>query len=74
MEGLAAAFSFGMRVDETYIKVKAQEKYLYRTVDSAGQTIDFPLAAKTRYGCRETLLSKGVPLCLQSHPAGYQGG
>jgi transposase, IS6 family len=34
------------RVDETYIKVKGQEKYLYRAVDSSGQTIDFLLAAK----------------------------
>jgi len=31
------------RVDETYIKVKGQEKYLYRAVDSTGQTIDFLL-------------------------------
>ena len=30
------------RVDETHIKVKGQEKYLYRAVDSTGQTIDFP--------------------------------
>src|SRR5919199_490991 len=29
------------RVDETYIKVKGQEKYLYRALDSTGQTIDF---------------------------------
>jgi transposase, IS6 family len=34
------------RVDETYIKVKAQDKYLYRAVDSTGQTIDFLLTAK----------------------------
>jgi transposase-like protein len=34
------------RVDETYIKVKGEEKYLYRAVDSAGQTIDFLLTAK----------------------------
>jgi transposase, IS6 family len=34
------------RVDETYIKVKGQDKYLYRAVDSTGQTIDFLLAAK----------------------------
>jgi transposase-like protein len=34
------------RVDETYVKVKAQEKYLYRAVDSTGQTIDFLLTAK----------------------------
>jgi len=34
------------RVDETYIKVKGQDKYLYRAADSTGQTIDFLLAAK----------------------------
>lgn len=34
------------RVDETYIKVKGQEKFLYRAVDSTGQTIDFLLTAK----------------------------
>jgi transposase-like protein len=33
-------------VDETYIKVKGREKYLYRAVDSTGQTIDFLLTAK----------------------------
>src|SRR5262249_34963357 len=34
------------RVDETYIKVKGTWKYLYRAVDSTGQTIDFMLSAK----------------------------
>ena len=34
------------RMDETYIKVKGQWKYLYRAVDTAGQTIDFQLTAK----------------------------
>ncbi len=34
------------RVDETYIKVKGKWKYLYRAVDSAGNTIDFMLSAK----------------------------
>ena len=34
------------RVDETYIKVKGEMKYLYRAVDSTGQTIDFLLTAK----------------------------
>ncbi|EOP72640.1 transposase [Bacillus cereus VDM006] len=29
------------RVDETYIKVKGQWMYLYRAVDSKGNTIDF---------------------------------
>ena len=34
------------RVDETYIKVKGKDKYLYRTVDSQGDTLDFLLTAK----------------------------
>ncbi|MBC8733335.1 IS6 family transposase [Paraburkholderia sp. UCT2] len=33
------------RVDETYIKVKGQWKYLYRAVNKAGNTIDFLLRA-----------------------------
>ena len=34
------------RVDETYVKVKGVWKYLYRAVDSAGNTLDFMLSAK----------------------------
>ena len=29
------------RLDETYVKVKGQWKYLYRAVDKQGNTIDF---------------------------------
>ena len=32
------------RVDETYIKIKGQWKFLYRAVDKTGQTIDFYLS------------------------------
>ena len=35
-------------MDETYVKVRGQWKYLYRAVDSSGQTIDFLLTAKRR--------------------------
>ena len=34
------------RVDETYIKVKGKDCYLYRAVGSTAQTIDFLLTAK----------------------------
>ena len=34
------------RLDETYVKVKGNWKYLYRAVDKAGATVDFLLTAK----------------------------
>ncbi len=34
------------KVDETYIKVKKEWKYLYRAIDSQGNTLDFMLSAK----------------------------
>jgi transposase, IS6 family len=33
-------------VDETYVRIKGRRTYLYRAVDSRGQTIDFLLSAK----------------------------
>jgi transposase-like protein len=38
--------NYSYRVDETYIKVKGEWKYLYKAVDSDGSTIDFMLSAK----------------------------
>jgi transposase-like protein len=34
------------RVDETYIQIKGEWKYLYRAVESEGNTLDFMLSAK----------------------------
>ena len=34
------------RIDETYVKVGKDWKYLYRAVDSAGDTIEFMLSAR----------------------------
>jgi transposase-like protein len=34
------------KVDETYIKIKGECKYLYRAIDSDGNAIDFMLSAK----------------------------
>ena len=34
------------RVDETYIRVNGEWKYLYRAVDSKGNTLDFMLSAQ----------------------------
>jgi len=33
-------------VDEPYVRVDGQWRYLYRAVDGSGQTIDFLLSAK----------------------------
>jgi transposase-like protein len=34
------------RMDETYVKVRGQWKYLYRAVDKQGNTVDFLLRAR----------------------------
>ena len=44
MEELRAPCRLVLRVDETYIKVKGQWRYLYRAVDKQGQAVDFLLS------------------------------
>ena len=46
------------RVDETYIKIKGVWKYLYRAVDSAGNTLDFILSAKRDAKAAKRFLKK----------------
>ncbi len=50
----------GWRMDETYIKVKGQWKYLYRAVDREGQTIDFLLTAHRGKKAALRFLKKAV--------------
>ena len=40
------------RVDEIYVKVNGQERFLQRAVDSSGQAIDFLLSAKHNTAAR----------------------
>ncbi len=51
------------RVDETYIKVKGEWKYLYRAVDSTGNTIDFMLSAKSDAQAAERFFRKALKAC-----------
>jgi transposase-like protein len=55
------------RVDETYVRVKGQWRYLYRAVDSSGATLDFLLSAKQDTESAKRFLAKA--LGRQNHPA-----
>jgi transposase-like protein len=48
------------RVDQTYIKVKGVWKYLYRAVDSKGNTLDFLLSAKRDGRAASVFFSQSV--------------
>ena len=47
-------------MDETYVKVKGQWKYLYRAVDKAGQTVDFLLTAHRDRAAALRFLRKAI--------------
>ena len=48
------------RVDETYVKVKGQWKYLYRAVDKEGNTVDFLLRAHRDKAAAFRYFSKAI--------------
>src|SRR5918912_2515933 len=48
------------RMDETYIKVKGQWRYLYRAVDKHGQTIDFLLTEQRDTEAALKFLKKAI--------------
>ena len=48
------------RLDETYIKVKGQWKYLYRAVDKEGMTVDYLLTANRDTRAAKRFLSKAI--------------
>lgn len=50
------------RVDETYISVAGQWKYLYRAVDRDGDTVDFLLTAKRDLAAARRFLARAIDL------------
>jgi putative transposase len=63
------------RMDETYIKIAGQHRYLYRAVDKHGKTVDFLLTAKRdrkaaqRFFAR-AMKSHGVPRVITIDKSG----
>ena len=49
-------------MDETYIKVAGQWKYLYQAVDSAGDTVEFLLTTKGDKAAARRFLKRAINL------------
>ncbi|OTX88857.1 IS6 family transposase [Bacillus thuringiensis serovar chanpaisis] len=56
------------RVDETYIKIKGEKMYLYRAIDSEGNTIDFYLSRKRDAKAAKCFLKKALTSCHATKP------
>lgn len=55
-------------VDETYIRVGGEWRYLYRAVDGIGQTIDFMLSAKRDKKAAERFFRQALGRANTRHP------
>jgi len=67
------------RMDETYIKVKGQWRYLYRAVDKQGNTVDFLLTKRRQRMSAQSFLIKaiegnGVPEIINIDKSGSNTG
>jgi transposase, IS6 family len=60
------------RLDETYIRVKGEWRYLYRAVDSSGATLDFLLSARQDAAAAKRFQSQSVGTEEPSHAACHQ--
>ncbi len=59
------------KVDETYIKVNGDWKYLYRAVDSEGNTLDFMLSAKRNKKAAKRFFKKVLKARHNKQQASY---
>jgi transposase-like protein len=56
------------RVDETYVRIAGVWTYLYRAVDSAGETIDFMLSAQRDLTAAHIFLRRALTTAHHSSP------
>ena len=59
------SLSRSWRVDETYIRVKGKWAYLYRAVNSRGDTIDFHLSQTRNAKAAKRFLGKALRACKE---------
>jgi transposase-like protein len=50
----------GIRIEETYVRVKGKWRYLYRALDSTGATIDFLLSTNRDAEAARRFLTKAL--------------
>jgi transposase, IS6 family len=55
-------------VDETYLRVDGQWRYLYRAVDGTGQTIDFRLSARRDKQAARCFIRRALARATTRHP------
>ena len=62
----------GIRIEETYVRVKGKWRYLYRALDSTGATIGFLLSTNRDAEAARRFLAKALAGTNPSYPAAHQ--
>ena len=60
MNGGESCREHGIRIEETYVRVKGKWRYLYRALDSTGATIDFLLSTNRDAEAARRFLAKAL--------------